>query len=547
MIKLKRTLSKIQKHPGLVFVSAYLLLAIIYFRFFFYLFYNDQITVAETFMANKEIALGFAVIIFVVGFFVLYLLCFKIRLPEFKLQANSYRLLTVTFLIIYCLFFTLLTYKRFQNLQSGTFDFGIHRQLLWNIAHGNLFATSIEVVNYLGDHFSVLALIPGMLYALFPHVLFIFFFQALMVTIAAAGIYKMFAVVCKSKPIGIFFMIIFGFYIGVSGLLLADFHVEVIALPLLVWGINYYLILKKAYLGIGLLLLSLLAKEDVGILVGTLGIAGYGLNKDKKGLILAVVAYLFSAAALFIFIPYFRGGVPSDTLLRYAQWGDSPAQIIFNLLTHPLQLLEYLFGGVRFSYFMRMFFPLMFLPLLNWRRLLIAVPSMAVNMLSSFDAQVTGINQYQMMTTAALFFAAAYGLNTLMRTKHLKTLRFKTALFGFLVFFNLLFLPGHLLWRFLLMDLDSYEDFLYLERLDSAIPADSVVFASDKPGAVMSGRKYLYTYKPDLNVSKTNPDFIVVDKKRDGEELIKRPLDYYLQQGYKTREENETFVILVRN
>ena len=151
------------------------------------------------------------------------------------------------------------------------------------------------------------------------------------------------------------------------------------------------------------------------------------------------------------------------------------------------------------------------------------------------------------MTTAALFFAAAYGLNTLMRTKHLKTLRFKTALFGFLVFFNLLFLPGHLLWRFLLMDLDSYEDFLYLERLDSAIPADSVVFASDKPGAVMSGRKYLYTYKPDLNVSKTNPDFIVVDKKRDGEELIKRPLDYYLQQGYKTREENETFVILVRN
>jgi uncharacterized membrane protein len=418
--------------------------------------------------------------------------------------------------------------------------------MLWNTAQGRLFAATFEVDNYLGDHFSLLALVPGLLYRIFANELFLFFFQTLMVTIAAGGIYKIFSSVTKNTFVALTFMLVFCFYIGVSGLLLFDIHIEVMALPLLVWGTWLYLV-KKRNAGIILLLAALFAKEDVGIFVGSAGLAAFFFNRQKSGLLLFAAGIIFSVITIFIIIPAFRGE-SSDTLLRYSHLGATPSEIILSII-NPLKIGGYLLQTSKIAYVIRLSFPLLFLPFFD-KRVLLALPVLFINLISNYLGQTAVVNQYDMMTATALFFAAAYGyrnLETVFR-KRWHGVNYKIFAAVLLIFFNLLLLPGHLLWRYLFLPAGNYTDYSYLKQLEQKLPQEAVIFATSNPGAVLSSRKFIYTYNPGLRRGKSLPDFVVIDKLRNQDELAVEPPSLYTEiYGYKIFEESESFLVLSKN
>ena len=57
---------------------------------------------------------------------------------------------------------------RFNHFNAKAYDLGLHAQVFWNTSHGRLFAGSVEVDNYLGDHVSPIILLLAPLYRLLP-------------------------------------------------------------------------------------------------------------------------------------------------------------------------------------------------------------------------------------------------------------------------------------------------------------------------------------------------------------------------------------------
>ncbi len=68
---------------------------------------------------------------------------------------------------------------RHNAFNSKTYDLGLHAQVWWNTSQGRLFAGSVEVDNYLGDHVSPIILLLAPLYRLWPDARLLLALQAL--------------------------------------------------------------------------------------------------------------------------------------------------------------------------------------------------------------------------------------------------------------------------------------------------------------------------------------------------------------------------------
>lgn len=452
----------------------------------------------------------------------------------------------IYFLFIFTIFFSMFSYLGYKNLMTHTYDFGLQLQVIWNTAYGRWFEHSIETTNYLGDHFSLLMIFPALLYRIIPHVLTVFLIQTACVTFSAYGIYRFFLFKSKNENLSVIIAITYCLHWGVGVFLVNNLHFEVLAMPLLVWGSYFVLTRTKTRFGVMLLLLSMLGKEDVGLYAGSLGLYMAAFEKRKLGIFLAACGFGFSLLTISVLIPLFRSG-PSDTLLRYGIWGDSAFEIIINIIAHPLQVLTHLLNPMHLHYYVKLFFPLLFIAFFAPKQLLITVPLILVNALANYEAQITLLNQYELTILPAIFIATAYAYKNMLQIKHLKL--FIYALPFLLIFFNLALFGGHSFVKTLTnFDKEAYTDAQTLEQIKSRIPETAVVMASNTVGPWFAEREYLLDFFPLRRFLEIKPDFIIVDKKRDALELEQRTIEeeLSLDRELKVDFENETYVVLVR-
>jgi len=237
-----------------------------------------------------------------------------------------------------------LSLLRHHTYHSSLYDLGIFHQVLWNTAHGRPFASSIKHMSYLGDHFS-----PSFA-LLFPVEYLPGALDLLLILQAAA------AVLCAWNVFRLASRHVDGraaWLIGMGTLLspslycpvLADIHPEPFMAALLSQAL---VLLDDGALGWAALCLglSLLGKEDAGLLLAPLGIVlavgaprGEGRARAMAfGVAVAVVSLAWSAAAMAVFMPRFRPPAAEAGwfyLGRLAHLGATPSDIARTLLLHP--------------------------------------------------------------------------------------------------------------------------------------------------------------------------------------------------------------------
>jgi len=180
-----------------------------------------------------------------------------------KIQKNK-TILVLFILFFFVLFYTYLSLLRYNSFQTHVFDFGLEHQVVHFTSKGELFYSSVEVDNYLGDHISFLILPLSLIYKIFPSVITIFFVQSLMLSIAAYGVYLISIHILKRFYISFIITLMYLLFLGNSGLVLFDYHPVALGLPFLTFGTLFFI--KKNYnLGIFLLIVAALAKEEIGL------------------------------------------------------------------------------------------------------------------------------------------------------------------------------------------------------------------------------------------------------------------------------------------
>jgi hypothetical protein len=198
---------------------------------------------------------------------------------------------------------------------------------------------------------------------------------------------------------------------GLLGLNIFDFHPIALATPLLLYAV-LALEYKRYIWFIIACILAAACKEDVPLAVAGLGILVIWKYKlPRLGAVLIVGGLLWSLIAFKVVIPHFYPGLQANNFwYRYEELGSSPGVAIGNILLHPwilfttfitLDRLYYLFGLVRSTGFLAVLAPEWLIP---------ALPSLAVNLLSTDPLLYSGVYHYNAVIIPFVMIASLHGI-----------------------------------------------------------------------------------------------------------------------------------------
>jgi uncharacterized membrane protein len=342
-------------------------------------------------------------------------------------------------IVCYIIAFTAAAWYKYAAYQMG-FDLGVHEQVLWNTAHGRIAATSAfaDTESYLGIDIIPTELLLAPIYALAPSVYTMLFLQTLALALGAVPVFLLVRDRFGMEWAGLVFAAAFLLYLPVEYMNLYEFQIRAFATTFLLMAL--YALERRRFRPF--LLWSLLAlgcRSDVGFVVAGMGV--YTLlderrkTKDERstassvlrpssfvGFTLLPIALGLGWVALCVgaLIPLFRDSPFLYAQIIYGQFGDSLGAIARTLITRPVFVATYVFGGAdgvtRLRYLLEMFLPFGFLLLLQPRMLLITLPIFALNLLSNTpNIHASTHYHYQALIIPFMVVGSAYGLEWLIR------------------------------------------------------------------------------------------------------------------------------------
>jgi len=338
------------------------------------------------------------------------------RMDEWLVRSNgrAYFLLG-SFILLYSALWCSLTFLRHYYFHSEAYDLAIQDQVVWTTSQGFWFARSFEVANDLGDHVRPYLALLSLLYLAIPSPYVLLGFQSLVLALSAWPLYLLAFRKFQSPAIALAIAFCALAYPPLGFVNRAEFHAEIVAVPLLIAAYERIDVgdLKIAGIFLGV---ALLGKENIGLSVSALGLMTAFYHKRWGfGLAWCLAGLAYSLIALFVVIPAFRGA-PSDTLMRYQWLGSTPVEMFWTALTSPLLILSNLGMAERFLTLLQLLAPLAFVPLFSLPILFPAVPTLAYNFLSSQPYQIGIYNQYMVPVIPFLMIAMVLGLHRMRRS-----------------------------------------------------------------------------------------------------------------------------------
>jgi uncharacterized membrane protein len=335
----------------------------------------------------------------------------KARLKRPK--PRTAKALLTALVALYILSHGYMVIQRHRHFNSHLFDLGVQDQVVWNTANGRWYQSSIEVNNYLGDHFQPLLALLSLFYLIRPSVYWLLMFQTFVLALGAIPVYRLANRHLGTAAGGLVFAIAYLAHPSIGNVNRFDFHWEVTVVPLFLAAIDAVETgrLKRAFAS---LLLATLGKEEIGLTTAAYGLQRVIRDRSRFGLFWLIAGTAFSLTALLVVIPAFRGG-PADTLDRYAWLGSTPWQMIRTLLTRPGFIFENVAWGDVGRYFLHLLAPLAFLPLLAPLSLIPLLPSTVYNLLSSLPVQRTVFYQYIAPAVPFTIMAAIHGAKVVVK------------------------------------------------------------------------------------------------------------------------------------
>jgi len=456
-----------------------------------------------------------------------------------KIQKNK-TILVLFVLFFFVLFYTCLSLLRYNSFQTHVFDFGLEHQVVHFTSKGEFFYSSIEVDNYLGDHISFLILPLSLIYKIFPSVITIFFVQSLMLSIAAYGIYLISIHVLRRFYISFVISLMYLLFLGNSGLVLFDYHPVALGLPFLVFGTLFFI--KKNYnLGILLLIIAALAKEEIGLYLFSISLYHFIIDRliykkfNLKLILSAILGIGYSFFALGILIPYFRDGMSSDTLERYSYLGTSITSIIQNTFVDPFQTLKLILNHIytnSYIYLLILFLPVMYLSFIRIDILMLGAPFFIMNILSTHHGQYSGINQYDSVTSLVIFVSLIYSIKSLknLKIKFIQILPILLLSFASSLIFHKINLT-------ILFYRDYSKEIQFIDDFKKTVEPEQVKIVTTGPvGSRFGDVKYLYYLEEQFLHRIKDVDYLIVDQiwsNFEKQDLVKNLVEKYNLEIYK--------------
>ncbi len=473
----------------------------------------------------------------------------RVRLVEKWVARNKHESTLVFIALIYLMYFTIVSFLRFEHFYTGTFDLGNMAQTVWNTTQGRIFQFTnphgTDMISRLAFHADFLLILIAPIYAIVPSPKTLLFIQTLVVTFGSFFVYKIAKNKLNDKNLALALSFSYLISPAVQRANLYDFHSVTLATTFLL-GMYYYYSEKRYALFLVFTFLAGISKEQIWLIVALFGFLI--LIKQKKKL-LGSILFMGSISVFYylvaIAIPRTLGS-SHFALSYYSEFGDGPASIIKAMVLSPQKIVGSILEKDKINYLVQIFSHVGYLPAVFPSFLILAGPDLLINLLSS-NAQLHQIYyHYTAAITPFIYLSSIFGIYYIQKIVNKKYYVILTIyILGAAIYSAYKYgpLPGSLdpnLDMFI-KPVNSRE---FINHQLSLIPDNLSVAASNNVGSHLTNRQRVYTLP--LGIEKADVViFLLNNSEQPHSTKIQRSqlLNLRIDPNYEIAAEKDSFVI----
>lgn len=320
--------------------------------------------------------------------------------------------------ILYAAFFSWFSVGRHWKTNSGRFDLGNMEQVAWNLSHGHGFTMTdpygTTQVSRLAFHADFLLMPMAGIYAVFPWTETLLLLQVFAIASGVIASYVIGRKILGSPWWGVVAATVYMMMPGIHWSLIFDVHAVTFVTPLVLWAV-VALLSRRMWLTLSLIILAMVAKEEIGLMLPAVGIYTYTMQHQRRwGLTFIVVPLVWSLIMMLLVLPYFHGTSATSGEVYQSVFGVNAASMIFGSLQHPLQFAHVLLAKQNLLYAWQLLVSGGLVSVFSgwW---LAAIPEFVINAMSLKPAQHLIISHYTSGITPWLLLSTIFGLAWLKR------------------------------------------------------------------------------------------------------------------------------------
>lgn len=304
-------------------------------------------------------------------------------------------------------------------------DLGIMDQAIWSIWHGQFFhqtiCNSVSDTNCYKDlnltgisrfsiHYEPILFLISLFYLVVPNPKTL---QVLQTVVVASGAFPAFWLArlrLRSEWASVGIAVLYLMYPALQWAVIFDFHAVTLTASLLLFTL-YFMYTRRTVLLFVFAILAMACKEEIPIIVALYGVWSIVFQRRwRTGLALIVVAGIWTGIGLYV---VHLASPTGHSLLasRYTYLGNGPVQILKTFIKHPRQMLkEHVLDHDHLFYLRTLFAPTAYLALLAPWVWVLALPTLGLNLFSSYANQYSGLYQYDAEMVPVLIFSTIEAL-----------------------------------------------------------------------------------------------------------------------------------------
>ncbi|MFL5663865.1 MAG: DUF2079 domain-containing protein [Ktedonobacteraceae bacterium] len=320
--------------------------------------------------------------------------------------------------LAYVVYFSIFVTAKQNAFKTNGEDLGIMDQALWSLLHGSLFHQTI--CNVLSDtncyglngisrfaiHFEPVLFPISVLYVFWPDPTALMIVQVLVVASGAFPAFWLARLRLRNAWAGVPFALLYLLYPVQQYAVNFDFHAVTLAIALLLFAL-YFLYTRKTLWLFVFVVLCLACKEEIAGVIFLLGLWTMLLQQQwRVGLGLIALSICWTMVGLLVM--HVSSPIGHSLLAsRYSYLGNDPVQVALTILTHPVSMLQqHVLEPTHLLYLRKLLAPAGYLPLLAPWVLVLAAPTIALNLLSTTPNMYSGDFQYNAEIVPILIFAS---------------------------------------------------------------------------------------------------------------------------------------------
>jgi uncharacterized membrane protein len=333
-------------------------------------------------------------------------------------------------LLVYTVYMSAFSIRKHDAFLTNRADLGHFDQTLWNTLHGRVLIRTDAGQQMLSftDHVEPILVPLSLIYLVWEDVRALLIFQTAAIALGALPVYwlardELLGANCSpsaARLAGLGLALVYLLFPGLQAANLTEFHATTLVVTPMLMAL--YCARQGRYASMWLwAVVVMVVKEEMPLLTFMLGLWLLFSGKQRKqGLALAAASLAWCAVAVFLITPRYApieyGVDQSVHFERYAAFGDSPGEIVRTVLLDPGLVWQTVSQPDRVSYLVGLLASGgLLLPLLAPEVLLLGLPILAANLLSSYEAMISDTYHYTAPLVPFFLAAAAVGLARMAR------------------------------------------------------------------------------------------------------------------------------------